>query len=286
MMENPLKKYTTKEAIQAYIQQLEAKLEKQRNQLKEVTAVIYHVGDDKASEIYLRNKVALAAKFDINVQVLNFPTKTSIRTFTDLVHLNQTFGARVPQMVQFPVPWKSFDINSLGLAERDIDGLSVGSIVKPCTPQGIMDYIRWVYYQAGWDLTSRDMTIINRSDIVGNPLYKMALDANLNVTQLHSKTSEDSLCEHLYISDIVVTAAGVPNLINEDVASNISGNTLVIDVGINRTEQGLQGDCDPKLVQDEFRAITPVPGGVGLMTTRFFIKNIMDIAQHFQNQRK
>lgn len=286
---NKYKKYFTKEAIKKYIAQVDEKLMKQREQLKDVTAVIYHVGDDKASEIYLRNKIALATKFDINIQVLNFPTKTSIQTFTDLVQFNQQYSASViPQMVQFPVPWKSFNLNTLGLGARDIDGLSSGSIVTPCTSQGIMDFIKYVYEQEEESPEDKNIVILNRSDIVGNPLYKLALKANMNVTQLHSHTSIDKRQQYFNNADIIVSAVGIPNLISSNDLCECKPNLMVFDVGINHInigeEKKIVGDVAFNLIKDYGIAITPVPGGVGLLTTRYFIKNILSIASYFQNK--
>lgn len=283
---NVFKKYCTKDAIQEFIDSVDAKLYKQREQVDDVVAVLYHVGDDPASEVYLKQKISLASKFDINVQLLGFPTKTSIKPFTDLVRFNQSYSAKTfPQMVQFPVPWKSFDINTLGLKERDIDGLSAGSIVNPCTPQGIIDWLDWVYEQEGMVLEDRNIVIINRSDIVGNPLHRLALSKNMNVTQLHSKTSPESLVKHLSMADIIVTAVGKPNFINEDVAKHIPGNSIIVDVGISRIAPAIiTGDCSPVLQRNFDVAVTPVPRGVGLMTTRYFIKNILTIAKYFKDQ--
>ena len=285
---NKYKKYFTKEAIKKYIAQLDDKLMKQREQLKDITAVIYHVGDDEASKIYLRNKIALASKFDINIQVLEFPTKTSIKTFTDLVQFNQQYSAStIPQMVQFPVPWKSFDLNTLGLGARDIDGLSSGSIVTPCTPQGIMDYIQYVYEQEGESPEDKNIVILNRSNIVGNPLYQLALKANMNVTQLHSHTSIENKRNYFTNADIIVSATGSPNTITSGLLFNAKSECMVFDVGINRMvingEQKIVGDV-MDFTSDYGIAISPVPGGVGLLTTRYFIKNILTIASHFKGE--
>ena len=285
---NKYKKYFTKEAIKKYIAQLDDKLMKQREQLKDITAVIYHVGDDEASKIYLKNKVTLASKFNIDIQVLEFPTKTSIKTFTDLVQFNQQYAASIiPQMVQFPVPWKSFDLNTLGLGARDIDGLSSGSIVTPCTPQGIMDYIQYVYEQEGESPEDKNIVILNRSNIVGNPLYQLALKANMNVTQLHSHTSIENKRNYFTNADIIVSATGSPNTITSGLLFNAKSECMVFDVGINRMiingEQKIVGDV-MDFTSDYGIAISPVPGGVGLLTTRYFIKNILSIASYFQNK--
>ena len=148
--------------------------------------------------------------------------------------------------------------------EQDVDGFLPNSPHKPCTPGGIMKYLEY----CGWDPIGKDVTIIGRSDIVGKPMAKLMLDADATVTICHSKTH--NLNQHIYHTDLIVCAVGKPNFLD---CSTI--NVPVIDVGINFNEEGkLCGDC----YNIEGADVTPVPGGVGLMTRCMLLENVYNAA--------
>ena len=156
---------------------------------------------------------------------------------------------------------------------KDVDGLTdinmgklchnVDSLVS-CTPQGIMDLLD--SYEIV--VSGKKVTIVGRSDLVGKPLQSLMTNKDATVTLCHSKTKD--LKMYTSLSDILVVAVGKPKLIKEDFIKN---GTVIIDVGINRTDEGLVGDVDFNSVKDKVSFITPVPGGVGQMTVAELGKN-------------
>jgi methylenetetrahydrofolate dehydrogenase (NADP+)/methenyltetrahydrofolate cyclohydrolase len=140
----------------------------------------------------------------------------------------------------------------------------------PCTPQGIMELLR----VAGTELRGADAVVIGRSILVGKPIAALLLAADATVTQCHSRTRD--LAETCQRADVIVAAVGKPKMVNADM---VKEGATVIDVGINRTDEGLVGDVDFEAVAPKARAITPVPGGVGPMTIAMLIQNTLEAAR-------
>ena len=165
-------------------------------------------------------------------------------------------------IVQLPLPphIRSSIATAAIPAHKDVDGFRIDSEFEPATPKGIMDYLKYCEF----DLTGKDVVIIGRSDIVGKPLARMMTDADATVTLCHSKSK---LSSHIYHCDLIVSAVGKAGFLN-----CYPIHVPVIDVGINFNEQGkLVGDC----VNIEGRDVTPVPGGVGLLTRAALLDNVI-----------
>lgn len=245
------------------------------------TLIIYTVGDDPASKVYVRNKIKTCE--EIGIKVEHFATKPDITTeqLKELIRWDNEAPGRDGIMVQLPLPegYDEREIIDTIAPEKDVDGLTTTNIgklrsgqpcIKPCTAQGIIDLLD--YYNIEMD--GKDVTIIGRSNIVGKPLADLMMARGATVTQCHSKTKDISF--HTYCADIVVSAVGQPKTIKE--RSFCPGMTkAVIDVGINRDEDGkLCGDVDFENVKNRVEHITPVPGGVGPMTVAELMKNTVE----------
>ena len=154
--------------------------------------------------------------------------------------------------------------------EKDIDGFCENAYVYPATPVGIMSYLKGCSYQ----FEGKNAVVIGRSDIVGKPMAKMLLDANCTVTICHSKTK--NLKQYTRLADLVVVATGHRNTI---VPGMTKKNAIIIDVGINFDEEGkMCGDVSKELVQDkDYEFLSPVPGGVGLLTRLAVIINTLSL---------
>lgn len=175
-------------------------------------------------------------------------------------------------IVQLPLPkWmdEQFYTDQV-LITKDVDGFKHNSPFKPCTPEGIM----YILEKELGDLTGKTALVIGRGKLVGEPIAKMLIDANCTVTVAHSKTKNLHGLLGLH-HDIVITAVGKPNLVNLKWCSA----NIVIDVGVNRDENGkLCGDCynfDPD--DDSNMKVTPVPGGIGIMTRAMLMKHVARI---------
>jgi methylenetetrahydrofolate dehydrogenase (NADP+)/methenyltetrahydrofolate cyclohydrolase len=226
----------------------------------------------------VRNKIKACE--EIGIKVEHFATKPDITTeqLKELIQWDNEAPGRDGIMVQLPLP-KGYDereiIDTIDPA-KDVDGLTTANIgrlrsgqpcIKPCTAAGVMDLLK--YYNI--DVEGRNVTILGRSNIVGKPLADLMMAAGATVTQCHSKTED--ITYHC-CTDIVVSAIGKPKFIGID---EVWTDTTVIDVGINRDENGkLCGDVDFEAVKDRCEHITPVPGGVGPMTVTELMKNTVE----------
>jgi len=245
--------------------------------IKPKLAVIM-VGDDKASQVYVRNKSKACNEIGIEFEefLLKEDTKQEelIKLIEDLNKEKTVHGI----LLQSPIP-KHLDINEAFrkiAPEKDVDGFNPVNVGKlclnqdtfvSCTPYGIMK----MFEEYNIDLTGKELVIIGRSNIVGKPLIQCCLNKNATVTVCHSKTKD--LKEHTKRADIVIAAIGKSKFITEDM---IKKDAVVIDVGINRGEDGkLTGDVDFENVSKKASYITPVPGGVGPMTIAMLMNNVI-----------
>jgi methylenetetrahydrofolate dehydrogenase (NADP+)/methenyltetrahydrofolate cyclohydrolase len=243
------------------------------------TLAVVLVGEDPASQVYVRNKILRAKEAGIRSLEQRLPATTSqAQLLAVIAELNadpEVNGI----LVQLPVPAHIDEgavIQAIDPA-KDVDGFhrqNVGGLVQgqdvltPCTPSGCM---RLLHDTCG-DLSGKHAVVIGRSNIVGKPMATLLLQANCSVTVVHSRSVDAAaLCR---LADIVVAAVGRPQMID---ASWLKPGAVVIDVGINRidTEKGsrLVGDVDYASARTVASAITPVPGGVGPMTIAFLLKN-------------
>jgi methylenetetrahydrofolate dehydrogenase (NADP+)/methenyltetrahydrofolate cyclohydrolase len=248
------------------------------------------VGDDNASQIYVRNKQRACAHVGIGSQLYRIPGDVSTNDIVELIkNLNRDASVN-GILVQLPLP-DSIDtqqvLDSIDPL-KDVDAFhphNVGLISQgrprflPCTPHGIVQLL----YRNVIATSSKHVCVIGRSDIVGKPMAMMLAQrdsglgpemANATVTLCHSRTQ--NLDQITVTADILVTAIGRPHFVS---ARMVKPGATVIDVGINRTEDGLVGDVDFEDVQRTAAYITPVPGGVGPLTVTMLLENTLRAAE-------
>ena len=249
--------------------------------LKPGLAVIL-VGEDPASHVYVRNKVKACADAGLHSVLEKYDASLSeAELLVRIEALNQDPSIH-GILVQMPLP-KHIDPHKVIEAiatSKDVDGystLSAGELMtqlpgfRPCTPYGCMKLIE----STGYDLRGKHAVVIGRSNTVGKPMALLLLQANATVTICHSGTPD--IGYHTRQADVVVAAVGRRNMLTADM---VKPGALVIDVGINRNDEGkLCGDVDFAGVKDVAGWITPVPGGVGPMTITMLLVNTMESAE-------
>lgn len=265
----------------------EALLEKQKQKVKELKekgvfpglAVIL-VGEDPASQVYVRNKGIACEKVGIYSETIRLAESTSKEELLSLIAQLNTNERISGILVQLPLPkhLNEKEILAAILPEKDVDGFHVmnagklftGQVsVVPCTPKGIM----YMLEETGEDLTGKNAVVIGRSNIVGKPIAMLLLEKNCTVTMCHSKTK--NLKDIVKSADVVVAALGKANFVTADM---IKKGAIVIDVGINRIDDKVVGDVDFENVKEVAGFITPVPGGVGRMTIGMLMQNTVEAA--------
>jgi methylenetetrahydrofolate dehydrogenase (NADP+)/methenyltetrahydrofolate cyclohydrolase len=271
-------------AVAARMRERVASLVKQLEEAHGVTpglATIL-VGDDPASEVYVRMKREDSAQVGIRSFHHEPPADVSEAELAALIDSLNADERVHGILLQLPLP---AHLDQAVLVpriapEKDVDGLTpvnagllfqdqIGAMV-PCTPAGVMELLT----EARVELDGARAVVVGRSILVGKPLTVLLLAANATVTHCHSHTRDlGAVCRE---ADVIVAAAGRPGLITADM---VREGAVVIDVGTNRTEAGLTGDVDFEGVSTKARAITPVPGGVGPMTRAMLLVNTVAAAQ-------
>ena len=245
--------------------------------IKSKLAVIM-VGDDPASKVYVRNKSRACEDVGIEYEEYLLESNTNQKDLIDLIKkLNQDNTVN-GILLQSPIP-SNLDINEAFrtiIPEKDVDGfnpVNVGKLVLnqdtfvSCTPYGIMK----MFEEYNIDLSGKDVVILGRSNIVGKPLIHCCLNKNATVTTCHSKTQ--NIKEIASKADILISAIGKAHFVTADM---VKENAVVIDVGINRLDDGkITGDVDFENVKEKTCYITPVPGGVGPMTIAMLMNNVI-----------
>jgi len=233
------------------------------------------VGDDKASAIYVRRKREACEEVGIRSFHHEPAGSVSQEELLELVGELNDSGEIDGILVQLPLP-DQIEADAIVNAidpDKDVDGLtpiSAGRLARgepglvSCTPRGIMELLS----ATGVDPAGKEAVIVGRSNLVGKPLFSLLLSANATVTICHSRTRD--LGEVCRRAEILVAAAGQPRLIGGDM---VRPGATVIDVGTNRTDDGLVGDVDFDAAVEVAGAITPVPGGVGPMTIAMLLAN-------------
>lgn len=239
------------------------------------------VGDDPASEVYVRNKHRACEEAGMRSAHHGLPTETSE---SELLELVAELGADDDVdgiLVQLPVP-DHIDPDRVVAAidpAKDVDGLTpvnAGLLAHgmaglvPCTPAGVMELLR----HEGVELEGAEAVVVGRSKLVGVPISRLLLAANATVTVCHSRTRD--LAATCRRADVLVAAVGSPRLLDGEA---IKPGAVVIDVGVNRTDDGLVGDVDFEAAVEVASAITPVPGGVGPMTIAMLLVNTLAAAR-------
>lgn len=240
------------------------------------------VGDDPASQMYVRNKEKACAEVGISSEVRRIPASIKGKELMDIVRqLNQDRSVH-GILVQLPLPG---GIDEAKIIEevspaKDVDGLhplNMGKLLKgenprfiPCTPQGVIELI----LSTGIEIKGKEAVVVGRSNIVGKPVAILLLQRHATVTICHSRTC--NLGEVTRRADILIAAVGSPNLIHGDM---IKEGAVVVDVGINRVGEKLVGDVDFESARERAGYLTPVPGGVGPMTIAMLLKNTLTAAK-------
>ena len=260
-------------------------LQQQKNITPSLTVVL--VGEDPASEIYVRNKVKQTRQVGMISNQIKLPAATSQAELLAILYSLNNKESVHGILVQLPLP-KHIDESTIITAivpEKDVDGfhaMNSGRLVNgesgaliPCTPQACIILAK---KHLGDDLSGQHAVVIGRSNIVGKPVALLLLQENCTVTIAHSRTKNlPEICKQ---ADILVAAVGRPEFVQADW---VKAGATVIDVGINRIERDgktkLVGDVDYTSVADVCGAITPVPGGVGPMTIACLLKNTVEAAR-------
>jgi methylenetetrahydrofolate dehydrogenase (NADP+)/methenyltetrahydrofolate cyclohydrolase len=262
--------------------------EKIRAQVADQVAALGHiglvtvlVGDDPASEVYIRLKHKAALEAGIDATDLRLPAEISEAELLGKVAELDEDPAVDAILVQLPLP-KHIDearvIRALAPA-KDVDGfhpVNAGQLylgqptLVPATPLGVMAMLR----EHEIELSGANAVVIGRSSIVGKPMAHLLLQANATVTVCHSRTK--NLAKHTLEADVLVAAVGVPGIVEPDM---VRPGSVVVDVGINRTDDGIVGDVDPGAAEVASH-FTPVPGGVGPMTIACLLQNALVCARY------
>lgn len=263
-----------KEIREALKQELQDKINKISESLK---LVVIQVGDDPASNIYIKNKKKLCEELGILCEHKKFLEITEQDLIQEIDNLNNDKTV-TGILVQLPLPP---EIDETKIIEKisplkDVDGLTSQNMGKlftgnkalvPCTALGIIKMLEYLNI----DLQGLNVTIVGRSKLVGLPLIALLLNKNCTVTVCHSKTK--NLPEKTKKADALIVAVGQKKLITKDY---VKDDAIVIDVGINRYQNKLYGDCNFNELLPKCKYITPVPGGVGPLTVIMLINNIIE----------
>lgn len=244
-----------------------------------LTVVI--VGEDPASQVYVRNKHKACEQVGITSDIISLPADTPEDVLLSLIDRLNNDKAVNGILVQLPLPKHINEKNIICRIspQKDVDAFgyeNVGRILTgdfdflPCTPAGVMELL----HRSDITVSGKDCVVIGRSNIVGKPMAALLMHENGTVTVCHSRTTD--LCAHTKRADILVSSVGKPGFITADM---IKEGAVVIDVGINRLPDGkLTGDVDFDNCAEKAAAITPVPGGVGPMTITMLLKNTLTAA--------
>ena len=252
------------------------------NKVPGLTVIL--IGDLTPSQIYVRNKEKSANEVGLKSDVIKYPDTVKEKEILDKIEELNLDSSVSGILVQLPLP-KHIDkkkvINTI-YPSKDVDGfhpINVGNLSSgyessiPCTPLGCYLLIKKIEP----NLSGKKAIIIGRSNLNGKPMAQLLLKENCTVTVTHSKTKD--LKAECLEADIVVAAVGIPELVKGDW---IKKGTIVIDVGINKTDKGIVGDVAFNEVSKNAKALTPVPGGVGPMTIACLLKNTIDCFKRSQ----
>ena len=239
------------------------------------------VGNDPASEIYVRNKGNGCTEVGMYSRTINMPAETTQEELEAAIEELNADSAIHGILVQLPLPKHLDEQAALAkiLPEKDVDGfhlINAGHMltgtegVVACTPRGALHMIK----STGVNLSGKEAVVIGRSNIVGKPMAMLLLKENCTVTMCHSRTQ--NLAEHTRRADILVAAVGKAGFVT---AYMVKHGAIVIDVGINRVDGKVKGDVDYDAVKEVAGWITPVPGGVGKMTITMLLMNTVEAAE-------
>lgn len=260
--------------IKEYVALKKAEIKNEVSRLPRKPAfAIVKAGHDVGSDSYVKGKVKDAEEVGIKAVVYQFDEsieEDALAIEVKKIAANDEYDGMI---VQLPLP-KHIDekrIVSLVPIEKDIDGFLPDSGFIPCTPKGIVDYLGY----NGYEFKGKNALVIGRSMIVGKPLAKLLLSKDMNVTVIHSKTTNEDKAFYIKHADLIAAATGKPGLL--DFSYEYKKDAVIVDVGISRVDGHLQGDALPGL---PVFFQTPVPGGVGLLTRLSLLNNVMEAYRH------
>lgn len=266
----------SKEMIKEFVEANKQGLKKYFRSFTEATRrrpciAIIQVGENKASESYIKGKVKDGEEMGVDMVVKRYADTLPAHGLRKVIDECNRDPSIDGIMVQLPLP----DRIDVGIVmdriyvSKDVDGFNTRSYCYPCTPLGVISFLNAL----GIKMEGKNAVVIGRSEIVGKPMADILLSKDCSVTVCHSKTPKEELGKYVANADIVVTAAGKRDLLTKDMAFKPSA--VVMDVGINVDEEGrLHGDCEPGL-----RVLfqSPVPGGVGLLTRLALFFNLQTL---------
>lgn len=255
---------------------------KERIKELDITLAIIQVGNNDASNLYIKNKIKYCS--DVGIDVKYYNIDGSEKDVIDLINKLNNDDKITGIILQSPTPNMDYDMLAENIDYRkDVDGFSKENIFKlymneesiiPCTVKGIIKLLD--HYNI--EISGSNICIIGRGNIVGKPLSLALTNRNATVTLCHSKTK--NLKEITKKSDIIISAVGKANIITK---SMVKDGFVGIDVGINRVDGKLVGDFDFDNIKDKASYITPVPGGVGPMTIAMIIDNLIEMSIKKEN---
>jgi methylenetetrahydrofolate dehydrogenase (NADP+)/methenyltetrahydrofolate cyclohydrolase len=259
-----------------------SELKNKYNKVPGLTVIL--IGDMAPSQIYVRNKEKSANEVGLKSEVIKYPDTVDEKTILDKIEELNNDESISGILVQLPLP-KHIDkqkvIETIA-PSKDVDGfhpMNVGNLSSgyessvPCTPLGCYLMIKKIEP----NLSGKKAVVVGRSNLNGKPMTQLLLKENCTVTITHSRTKD--LKTECLEADIIVAAVGIPELVRGDW---VKKDAIVIDVGINKTENGLVGDVAFDEVSKVAKALTPVPGGVGPMTIACLLKNTIDCFKRSQ----
>jgi methylenetetrahydrofolate dehydrogenase (NADP+) / methenyltetrahydrofolate cyclohydrolase len=261
-------------------ERLRAEIAQEVGQIGDIGLATVLVGDDPASDVYIRRKHDAAQEVGIRSIDHRLPTETTQVELERLVaELNEDDGVD-GILVQSPLPEHLSEEDAVAKLDpaKDVDGFHPDNAARlymgeprfvPATPVGVMRLLQ----EYDVRLEGASAVVVGRSLIVGKPMALLLLGANATVTIAHSRTQD--LASHTREADLLVVAVGQPNVVT---AEMVKPGSAVVDVGMNRTDEGLRGDVDPA-AREVAGLITPVPGGVGPMTIASLLRNTVNAAR-------
>lgn len=259
--------------IKEYITKRKEEIKLVVGEMKKVPSLtIVQINEDSGSNAYVKGKIKDAKELGIKANLIKLPLETTQEELMTLINSLNNDCSIDGFIVQMPLP-KHINEEDVKLAinpKKDVDGFHPLSPVFPCTPKGIINYLK----NENITLCGKNALVIGRSNIVGKPMAKLLLNENANVTIIHSKTP--IIEQKMFIShaDLIVIAIGKMGYLNSDFI--YKKDAVIVDVGISRSEDGLHGDAVSGL---PVRLQTPVPGGVGLLTRLALFENLLELTK-------
>ena len=260
--------------IKQYVRNRKEYLKEELSKLDIVpTLLIIQVNHDEASNAYIKGKIKDASEIGFIAKLLKLDENISELELLEEINKANKDNSIHGIIVQMPLPKhiNPLHVKMMISVSKDVDGFHPLSRFEPCTPLGIINYLK------ANDITfsGKNAVVIGRSDIVGKPMAKLLLKENCNVTVLHSKTTQEDMAFYIAHADIIVIAIGKAGFL--DNSFTYKNNAIIVDVGINRIDGKLYGDAIKDL---PVSLQTPVPGGVGLLTRLTLLENLMEATKH------